>query len=156
MLGQAGGRGSITPETAARNEMNARIPDNAGFQPEHLPVLENGPDILYSTLPAEGIVKAVIAQGIPCESSADAGTYVCNALFYRMLFHISRSVPVGFIHVPYIREQNHPDRPFLEFDSVRKGIITAVETVSRMVLSDAFNICADHSRKEMTIDECGF
>ena len=133
MLGQAGGRSAVTPETTARNEMSARIPDNAGFQPEGLPVLENGPSVLYSTLPAESIVQAVCAAGVPCEPSGDAGTYVCNALFYRMLSHADGMVPAGFIHVPYIREQDHPDKPFLEFEAIRTGITAALEAVSRIL-----------------------
>ena len=129
MLGQAGGRSAITPETTARNEMTARIPDNAGYWPEHIPVVPGGPGVLHSTLPAETIVQAVRALGIPCERSDDAGTYVCNALFYRMLNHVNGALPAGFIHIPYIREQGHEDKPFLAFEDALKGITAAIRTV---------------------------
>ena len=132
MLGQAGGRCAITPETTARNEMTARIPDNAGYQPACIPVVQGGCEVLHSTLPIEKIIQAIQALGIPCERSDDAGTYVCNALFYRMLDHVSGIVPAGFIHIPYIREQNHKDKPFLEFEDALKGITAAI----RIVLQD--------------------
>jgi len=116
MLGQAGGRSAVTPETTARNEMNARIPDNAGFRPEHLPVVEGGPETCRSTLPLEAILRETACRGIPCELSGDAGTYVCNALFYGMLHRLQGAVPAGFIHLPYIREQGR--EPFLELETL--------------------------------------
>ena len=58
MLGQAGGRSAITPETTARNLMNSDQPDNAGFLANHLRIAENGPDTLSSTLPIERIKPA--------------------------------------------------------------------------------------------------
>ena len=130
MLGQAGGRGAITPETSGRNVMHGRIPDNAGFQPDHLPVVENGPDVLYSTLPVGSIVKAVRALGLPCEESDSAGEYVCNTLLYGMLAHNGGEVPTGFIHVPYIREQGHEDKPFMELEEIGRGIAAALEAVA--------------------------
>ena len=41
-LGQAGGRAHITPERVAINVMDADIPDNAGYQPVDVPVVEGG------------------------------------------------------------------------------------------------------------------
>lgn len=43
LLRQAGRRSAITPETTAKNEMNGKYPDNAGFWPEHIPVAEAAP-----------------------------------------------------------------------------------------------------------------
>ena len=129
MLGQAGGRSAVTPETTGRNIMNTSVPDNAGFQPDHQPIAENGPDALYSTLPVEKITEAVRACGIPCERSDNAGEYVCNALLYGMLAHNNGEVPTGFIHVPFIREQGHGDQPYLELDDILRGIVAAIKTV---------------------------
>ncbi len=134
MLGQAGGRDAITPETTGRNVMNGRIPDNAGFQPDHLPVVEGGPDSLASTLPTKKIIRAIQALGIPCERSDNAGEYVCNTLLYGMLERNRGKVPTGFIHVPYIREQGHEDAPFMELADMIRGILAAVETVACLSL----------------------
>lgn len=130
MFGQAGGRSAITPETTAKNVMNARIPDNAGFRPEGLAVVEGGPETLPSTLPVDLIVEALRAEGILCETSDDAGAYVCNALFYGMLEHSKGTVPAGFIHVPYVPEQGHPDKPFMEMEDVIRGMRISLETVA--------------------------
>ena len=129
MLGQAGGRSSVTPETAAKNVMNASAPDNAGYQPDHLPIAAAGADKLYSSFPAGTIIKAICAAGIPCERSDDAGQYVCNTLLYSMLAHNGGKAPTGFIHVPYIREQGHEDKPFLELDDLCKAVTAALETM---------------------------
>ncbi len=129
MLGQAGGRSAITPETTAKNIMNASIPDNAGYQPENRTIVENGPDELHSTFDAAGIAEALNATGIPCEVSHDAGEYVCNALLYGMLYHNKGRVPTGFIHVPFIKEQGHDDKPFMEFEDMYEGIIAAAVVI---------------------------
>ena len=133
MLGQAAGRSAVTPETTAKNIMNATIPDNAGFQPRELPIRKSRASALYSTLPLESICEVINALGIPCEVSDDAGEFVCNTLFYRMLHHASRKIPTGFIHVPCIREQGHADQPFMEFEDEYRAIAAAIETISRII-----------------------
>ncbi len=130
MLGQAGGRAAITPETTGRNIMNARIPDNAGFKPLGLPITQGGSDSLRSTLPVGEIVRAVRAAGIACESSDNAGEYVCNALLYAMLEHTKGEAPAGFIHVPFIPEQGHADAPGMEPEEMLRGIEAALGAVA--------------------------
>ena len=58
MLGLAGTRDAITPETTGRNLMKARIPDNAGYEPQDEPVVPGGPETLSSTFPVEKIVDS--------------------------------------------------------------------------------------------------
>ena len=38
-------------------------------------------------------------------------------------------VPTGFIHVPFIREQGHADRPYLELNDILRGVIAAIKAV---------------------------
>lgn len=105
-VGQAGGRSKITPEVAALNLRDASIADNGGFMPRDEPVAAHGPAAYFATLPVRKIADAVEAQGIPCGLSYSAGVYVCNDLFYTLLHHYEGTeVQVGFIHVPYLREQ---------------------------------------------------
>lgn len=134
MLGQAGRRDAITPETTAVNVMNAissgkHLPDNAGFTPDHLPLVEGGPDSLHATLPIDKMVEAIKDAGIPCKVSNDAGKYVCNAVLYGMLDHNKGKVPTGFIHVPYIKEQGHAQYPYMELDDICTGIVKGIEAV---------------------------
>ncbi len=130
MLGLAGTRDAVTPETTGRNIMKARIPDNAGYAPQDIPIAEGGPAELYSTFPVDKIVAAVGAQGIPCRVSDSAGLYVCNSLLYAMLDHNKGAVPTGFIHVPAIPEMGYEDKPFMAFGDICKGIAAALEAVA--------------------------
>jgi pyroglutamyl-peptidase len=135
MLGQHGGADAINVETTAVNRMHAFAkdgtprPDNAGFAPENEPLTEGGADRLFSTFPAEEIARAVSAAGVRCELSQDAGRYVCNALLYGMLNHNEGEVPTGFLHVPYLKEQGHEDKPFMELDAMVRGITAAIRAV---------------------------
>ena len=133
MLGLAGTRDAITPETTGRNLMKARIPDNAGYEPQDEPVVPGGPETLPSTFPVEKIVEAVRARGIPSRASDSAGLYVCNNLLYAMLAHVGGAVPTGFIHVPAVPELGHPDMPSMEFDLIYEGVLAALEAVAESI-----------------------
>ena len=135
MLGEAGGRSAVTPETGAENVMNAvygdqTFPDNAGYAPDHLPIVEGGPEMVRSTLPVDEIIEAVKAVGFPCERSDVAGQYVCNTVLYSTLVHNQGAVPTGFIHVPYIREQGHEDEPYMELEDLSRAASAAIGTVA--------------------------
>lgn len=51
-VGQAGGRTAVTPERVAINLMDARIPDNAGYQPIDTPVVPDGPAAFFPRCPS--------------------------------------------------------------------------------------------------------
>lgn len=129
MLGQAGGRAAVTPETTAKNLLSAAKADNAGYLPLSAVIAEGAPDLLPATLPIDRIIAAIRALDIPCEASDDAGSYVCNCLFYRMLLHDRGAAPTGFIHVPYICEQGHTDLPYLEADALYRAVAAALTAV---------------------------
>jgi pyroglutamyl-peptidase len=101
-LGLAGGSRRIRLERVAIDVVDARIPDNAGAAPVDEPVVAAGPAAYWSGLPLKGALAALRADGIPAEVSNTAGTYVCNATFYRLMHHAD-GVPglrAGFVHVP--------------------------------------------------------
>lgn len=101
LLGQAGGREAVTPELTARNYRWARIPDNAGRSPKGEPVAPGGEDALFATLPVETMCEAIRTGGLPAKLSCSAGYYVCNDLYYSVLFHLRGSgIRCAFIHVP--------------------------------------------------------
>ena len=102
-LGQAAGRRALTPERVAVNLMDARIPDNAGFQPTDEPVVPGGPTAYFSTLPVKAMVRAMEAAGVPAQLSLSAGTFVCNSLMYTLLHWAAVKAPevrCGFLHLP--------------------------------------------------------
>lgn len=104
-IGQAAGRSAVTPEMIAVNLQYASIPDNDGNCPKDEPI-ENGREAIFSTMPVRRMAEAVKANGIPCEVSYSAGTYVCNDTYYRLLsFFEGTPVKVGFIHLPVTPKQ---------------------------------------------------
>lgn len=112
-LGQAGGRDEVTPERVAVNLMDARIPDNAGRQPDEEPVVPGGLPAYFTNVPVKAAVRAAQEAGYPAAVSDSAGTYVCNCVFYTLMNRIA-ATPANealpplwgdFIHVPYVREQ---------------------------------------------------
>ena len=101
LIGQAAGRKAVTPEMFAHNLRYARIPDNAGQTPMDEPVSSDGPLALRSTTDVRKIAQAIQDAGIPAQVSYSAGAYVCNDLYYQILWHEKdKTLPVCFIHVP--------------------------------------------------------
>lgn len=132
-LGQAGGRDCITPERVAVNLMDAALPDNDGFQPADLPVIRDAPAAYFSTLPVKSMVEEMQKGGVPAKLSNTAGTYVCNSLMYAMLHWThacGHTVPCGFIHVPYLDEQQQGEgTPALQKETAVNGIITCLRVL---------------------------
>ncbi len=130
-VGQAGGRDKITPERRAFNLRHARIPDNAGAQPDSEPICKFGGEVELSTADAEKMAQAIRGAGVPAEVSDDAGRYVCNDLLYSVLHRFSADAKkCVFIHVPYFDGQT-ADKPSLPLADIARGLEAAVESVIR-------------------------
>lgn len=102
-VGQATGRSCISIEKVAINFKDARIPDNEGNQPIDSPILQDGKNAYFATLPVKAMVEHVRKNHIPAHLSYSAGTYVCNEVMYLLLQTLEKSYPHvqgGFIHVP--------------------------------------------------------
>lgn len=66
-------------------------------------IVSGGPRMLPTGLPAARIHGRLLESRLPVEFSEDAGTFVCNQLFYRSLLDVEAGLlpPVtGFVHVP--------------------------------------------------------
>ena len=129
MLGLAGGRREISVEIVARNIRNARIPDNSGYQPVNEEIIKDSDYYLYNTLPNEMITEILEKENIPVKISNDAGMYVCNNIFYAMLEYNKGNIPTGFIHVPYIKENGHLDKPYMTLLDEVKAINLIIDAV---------------------------
>lgn len=93
MLGVAP-REAIEVERVARNRTIQR-PDAVGALPAEGCVAADGPETYPTTLPWAELVE------VGAQTSDDAGTYLCNAVFYHAL-HCHPEVPQrGFVHVPH-------------------------------------------------------
>lgn len=98
-VGEAGGRGVVTPERHGRNRIDARIPDELGAQPRDI-VIDDGPELRAATLDVDALVAAIRAAGVPAEASEDAGAFVCNRIAVEIA---GLGVPAAFVHVPAVR-----------------------------------------------------
>lgn len=133
-IGQAGGESVISVERVAINIIDARIPDNENNQPVDKPVKEDGKNAYFSNIPVKAITSAMRHNGVPTQLSFSAGSYVCNALMYHLLYLIDKKYPAmkgGFIHVPYSPLQaatKGAGVPSMNVDDIVQGLIVAIET----------------------------
>lgn len=141
-IGQASTRSGISMERIAINVDDARIPDNAGYQPVDVPVVIHGPAAYFSTLPIKAMLLALQQHGIPADISQTAGTFVCNHVFYGLMHRLASlntkkttktkaDLPVrgGFVHVPALPEQVvNPQHPGMPLPQIVQGLRVAVMT----------------------------
>lgn len=126
-IGQAGGRSGVTPEVVGINLREARIPDNAGNQPENVPVVENAPAAYFSTVPVRAMVGAIRDAGVPAALSYSAGAFVCNDVLFSLLHHYRETeTRVGFVHVPFLPEQAKEAVPSLPLADIVRALTAAI------------------------------
>lgn len=97
-------------ERCATNLMDAVKPDVDNVAPRRAPIDPNGPAAYWTRLPLRSILADFTRDGIPATLSSDAGTFVCNSLFYNLLNWASTQerVLAGFVSFPMINESRHP------------------------------------------------
>ena len=102
-LGVAVGRDVVSLEQVAINLDSAGIEDNDGDQRCDEPIVPDGREAYFSSLPVRASFERLRAAGESVEISYTAGTYVCNHVFYegqRITRELGLSIPAGFVHVP--------------------------------------------------------
>jgi pyroglutamyl-peptidase len=103
LFGVAGGARHIRVETIARNCTSMLHPDHARFTPRNGKLSQDGAALLRVRGSAMRMRSAIRAAGTKAELSIDAGSYLCNAVFYRALSATDGHEPAPltyFIHVP--------------------------------------------------------
>lgn len=135
-VGLAGGEDKVSVERVGINLMEARIPDNDGFQPFDAPIRPDGDTAYFSTLPVKRMAKAVESRGIACCVSYSAGTFVCNAALYTGLYLSSRRyrfMKCCFIHVPYdeTMEEALAGQPFMKRETLTEALTAAAGEAAR-------------------------
>ncbi len=136
-LGQAGNRPEISIERVAINLANCRssngkktIADNAGDMPVDQPIVVGAPQAYFSNLPVWDMVKAIQDAGVDAAVSYTAGAYVCNHVMYTALHEAATNYPemkAGFIHVPFLPEQNPMTGYTMELGDMTRGIQAILE-----------------------------
>jgi pyroglutamyl-peptidase len=129
-VGQAGGRKGITVERIGINCDDYRIADNEGNQPVDEKIFADGPDAYFASIPVRKIVEAINREGIEVSVSNTAGTYVCNHVLYGTRYLCEKeygNIISGFIHVPYIREQEK--EPNMDLADIAKALEIALKVI---------------------------
>ncbi|TAM59644.1 pyroglutamyl-peptidase I [bacterium] len=136
-LGQAGGNSALAVERLAVNVIESAVPDNQGYTAKGEPVRTEGPAALFSTLPTAEIVERWRAGSVPGYRSDSAGTFCCNQALYETLAWCGErdaSIPVGFIHLPYLPGQaaeHAPARtPSMALETMKRGIELTLEVIA--------------------------
>lgn len=123
-------------ERLARNEIAARIPDNAGNQPAGSEI-RAGAEHAPSGLPLAEIEAALQARGHAVEWSDDAGGYLCNYVFFHSASGLCRGLGAamsGFVHVgPVAVAGTQGSSAAMDLDELVQGAGIVLETcVSRL------------------------
>lgn len=95
---------SVALERCATNLIDASKPDADNVQPRRTPIDPDGPAAYWTRLPLRAILHDYTTLHIPATLSSDAGTYVCNSLFYQLLHWNARQSKAlsGFLSFPKV------------------------------------------------------
>jgi len=105
LFGLAGRRRHVCVETRARNRASLIFPDATGEKPKSGVIESGGPAALAGRAPFVRLRHALRQGRVPARLSRDAGTYLCNYVFWRALRASGGGPLVQFIHIPSIRQQ---------------------------------------------------
>ena len=90
-LGEARSRKVLTLETQAKNISSCSLIDNSGVLKQNEKIIINGEEILQTKVDISKINNII-------ELSTDAGKFVCNNIYYHLLYNYpNKSL---FIHIP--------------------------------------------------------
>lgn len=136
LLGQAGGRASISIERVAVNVLDFDQPDNVGVMRKNDLILRGGPEARISAFPLTEIVAAWTENGIPGYISNAAGTFIGNQALYELIgIGESAAPPVlgGLVHLPYLPAQaaaaGAESTPSMAFDLMKRALEVVIETL---------------------------
>jgi pyroglutamyl-peptidase len=105
MFGLAARRRHISIETRARNAISRAVADASGELPAASLIAPGARSALPLRAPAQRLLAAVRAAGMPAALSSDAGSYLCNYLCWRAGEAAARDGGprlVAFVHVPNV------------------------------------------------------
>ena len=136
MFGLAARTKHVRIETRARNVLTHVLPDADGQIRTAATIAPGAPVALSLRAPAQRLLTAALASGVPAALSHDAGRYICNYLCWRAAEAAGAGALrlAAFIHVPRVRgTQVHRRRPGLTLDDLAR----AGEAIVRTALAAA-------------------
>ena len=89
-----------------------------------------GPAAYFATVPVRKMAQAAEDAGIAAAVSYSAGTFVCNDTLYALLHHYADTqVQAGFVHVPFLPQQAKEGVPYMELESIVRGLRAMIEEI---------------------------
>lgn len=104
LLGEAISRDKISIEIKAKNHILKSLSPTDEVDLNKSILINDGPNIIYSSFPTIEALSCVLTNNIPTEISIDAGGYICNALYYQVQYN-HPTIPTVFIHFPHTSEK---------------------------------------------------
>ena len=128
---------TIKVEALAINVMHADIPDNEGFIAKRMKIYEDGDKCYFSSAPFYDIADRMKSAGIKPKVSFSAGTYVCNTLYYSLLYNAKKrglNIPIAFIHIPPPKEfaEKMGLKSSIDFEEIQRGAEMAIDFIFRL------------------------
>lgn len=135
VVGVAVSASSFHVERLGRNRASAEKRDDLGEVWNASLITSDGADEIRTVAPTRSMVAAIERDGLAAELSDDAGDYLCNFTYYRLM--ASQAAPtVAFLHVPQVREYVETAAFSLE-DVVRAVQASAGAIAEALSLPDA-------------------
>ncbi|MCP4362888.1 MAG: pyroglutamyl-peptidase I [Chloroflexi bacterium] len=135
-LGESSRRAAVSVERIAINLLDYLIADNGGHLVTDKPVVAEGADAYFSTLPIRKMVEALHEAGIPGQVSYSAGTFLCNQVMYEILHYLHKhnlATPAGFIHLPQLPQQTAGSinpQPSMSLETMVRGLTAVIQTIA--------------------------
>jgi pyroglutamyl-peptidase len=102
IFGLAGRRRQVCIETRARNARSILFPDVSGWRPVRT-AIEPMQRALTGKAPFPHLLNAIRKSSLPARLSRDAGSYLCNYVYWRALQGARDGRPlVQFVHIPWV------------------------------------------------------
>ena len=106
IFGLAGRRRQLCIETRARNAVSLLFPDADGYRPQRGTIVPGGPPALRGSAPFAALLGALHGGQMPARLSRDAGRYLCNYAYWRVLAQVRGGRPlVQLVHIPPVRRR---------------------------------------------------
>ena len=131
MIGQAGGENNIRIERVGLNICGAILDEEKKYHRDlqmETSIFNDGENAYFSSIECERILKAIKEDNIKVKMSYSAGVFLCNYVLYSALYKVNKeklNTKVGFIHVPYLKEQNKDN--YMNFEDMKKAIEMAID-----------------------------
>lgn len=110
-LGEARSRQVLTIEVQAKNISSCSLKDNSGVLKQNEKIIANGEEIINTKVDIKKYENII-------DFSYDAGKFVCNNIYYHLLYNYpNKSL---FIHIP---ECNNDNNNYIKHANVIKEII---------------------------------